>query len=89
MGIVAGDDKRHDHADPADPLKAGVPQLFKAVYGIGLRGTADGQLRKHNGDTDEQNDGKIDKNVCTAAALKGLSGELPDVSETDSRPCRR
>ena len=89
MGIVAGDDKRHNHADPADPLKAGVPQLFKAVYGIGLRGTADGQLREHDGDTDEQNDGKIDKNVCTAAALKGLSGELPDVSESDSRPCRR
>ena len=51
--------------------------------GIGLCGTADGQLRKHNGNTNEDNNSQINKNIGSAASLVGFPGKFPDVPESD------
>ena len=79
VAVIGGDDERHRNTRDADPLEAG----------IGLCGTADGQLREHDGEADENDDGQINEDVGASASLKGLAGELPDVAEADGAARRR
>ena len=83
MTVIRGDDERHSNTRDADPAEAAEAKLVEAVDGVRLRGAADRKLREHNGEADENYDGKIDQDVSAAAALKGLAGKLPDVAETD------
>ena len=83
MGVIAGDNECHDHAEPADPFIAGVAQLAIAVNGICLCAAPDGQLREHNGNTNEDNNSQINKNIGSAASLVGFPGKFPDVPESD------
>ena len=90
MGIIAGDDKRHQNAEPADPFILGVAQFAKAVDRVGLCRASDGKLRQHNRQTDQNNNGQVDQDKGSAAALISLARELPNVPQADGRSgCRQ
>ena len=89
VAVIGGDDERHRNTRDADPLEAAVAELVEAVDGVRLRGAADGQLREHDGEADENDDGQINEDVGASASLKGLAGELPDVAEADGAARRR
>ena len=48
---------------------------------VRLAGPADGELRQHQGDTEEDHHAEIDQQVDPAAALIGPAGKLPDIAE--------
>ena len=81
VGVVAGDDERDRPAHPADPGVALVAELAEGVDDVRLAGAADGELREHRGHADERHDQQVHEQERSAAALKGLAGELPDIAE--------
>ncbi len=89
VGVVAGDDERAQHADPADPAPALVAELVEAADDVCLAGPAHGELGEHERHAEENDHAQIDQHKGPAAALVGPAGELPDVAETDGGACGR
>ena len=84
MGIVAGDDKSTDDADPADPGKVPVAELVEDTDDVGLTCPSYGEFREHHRSAEEYDNQEVNQQEASTAAFKGSSGELPDVAETDS-----
>ena len=89
MGVIAGDDKSAEDADPSDPREVLAAEIVKYADDIGLTCPAQREFCEHHGCAEKDYNDKVNQQETSSSALICSSREFPDVAETNSGPCRR